>query len=101
MAETKLSQTEDEVRQKVRKVFREVHQHYQALKTAQEMARGRGEMVLNAKAEAALMDAVKDQMKAQVALVQADLPHVPCGIGEHHGPRVSMHVAKKPVAALK
>jgi outer membrane protein TolC len=75
MAETKLHQTEDEVRQKVYKLFREVNQHRLALKTAQDMAELRREMEQNAKAPAALMDAVKERMKAEVALVQADLAY--------------------------
>jgi outer membrane protein TolC len=73
MAYAKLRMTEDEVRQKTVKAFREVDQTRQVLQTAEEMAQVRRQQVKKAAAPTAMLEAAKNQMKAEVELVQADL----------------------------
>jgi outer membrane protein TolC len=80
MANLKLQQTEDEVRQKAQKAFREAAETQEALKTAQEMAELRGEAVKKATPEAqrnptALIAATKALGLAQVDAIKADLAY--------------------------
>ena len=75
MATLKLQQTEDEVRQKAQKAFRELAEAQEARQTAQEMAALRAEAEKNAGAPAALMAAVKARMLADVDFVKADLAY--------------------------
>ena len=75
MAVLQLQQTEDEVRQKAQKAFREVAETQQGLKSAQEMLDLRTEIEKKAAAPAALMAAVKARMLAEVDFVKADLAY--------------------------
>lgn len=75
MAGLQLQQTEDEVRQKARKAFREVAEALQARNTAQEMLDLRAEGAKKAAAPAAMMAAVKARMMAEVDFVKADLAY--------------------------
>jgi len=75
MAEAKLHMTEDEVRQKAVKAYREIEQKRAALKIAADMAQVRREMMAVAKAPAVQLEAAKERIKAEVALVQADLSY--------------------------
>jgi outer membrane protein TolC len=75
MATLQLQQTEDEVRQKAQKAFREVAEAQQARTTAQEMLTLRGEAEKNAAAPAAMMAAAKSRMLAEVDFVKADLAY--------------------------
>jgi outer membrane protein TolC len=84
MASLKLQETEEEVRQKAVKLFREVSETQEALKTAQEMAELRGAAVKQAtidlekktaEALTTLLKASKDLMLAQVDAVKADLAY--------------------------
>jgi outer membrane protein TolC len=81
MATLKLQQTEDEVRQKTQKAFREVAETQAALKTAQELAELRKEAVKQASTPealrnpAALIAASKAQGLAAVDAVKADLAY--------------------------
>jgi outer membrane protein TolC len=84
MATLKVQQTEDEVRQKAVKAFRDVGETQAALKTAQEMVEVRKEIEKKATTPAALGDptalaallrASKDRMLAEVEAVKADLAY--------------------------
>ncbi len=81
MANLKLAQTQDEIRQKASKAFRELVDSQSDLKTAQEMVELRTEAVKQAttpdaaRNPAPLLKASKDQMLAQVDLVKADLAY--------------------------
>jgi outer membrane protein TolC len=75
LATLKLRQTEDEVRQKALKAFREVAESKEALKTAQEMAELRKEAEKKATAPADLMAAAKARMLADVEAIKADLTY--------------------------
>jgi outer membrane protein TolC len=81
MATLKLHQTEDDVRQKAQKAFRDLVDSQAALKTAEEMAGLRKEAVKSAttpeamKNPTALLKASKDLGLAQVDLVKADLAY--------------------------
>jgi outer membrane protein len=81
MATLKLQQTEEDVRQKAVKAFRDVGASHAALKTAQEMVEVRKEIEKKATTPAALRDpaaldallrASKDRMLAEVEAVKAD-----------------------------
>jgi outer membrane protein TolC len=75
LAELKVEQTRDEIRQKALKAFRELEQDREALQTAQEMAQVRKEVAKQAAAPAAQFAAAKDLMQAEVDLVKADLAY--------------------------
>jgi outer membrane protein TolC len=81
MATLKLHQTEDDVRQKAQKAFRDLVDSQAALKTAEEMVGLRKEAVKNAtgpgamKNPTALLKTSKDLGLAQVDLVKADLAY--------------------------
>jgi outer membrane protein TolC len=81
MATLKLQQTEDDVRQKAQKAFREVAETQEALKTAQELEELRKEAVKQAttpealRNPTALIKASKDQALAAVEAVKADLAY--------------------------
>jgi outer membrane protein TolC len=84
MATLKLQQTEEEVRQKAVKAFRDVGASQATLKTAEEMAQLRKEIEKKATtpealrdptALAALLRASKDRMLAEVEAVKADLAY--------------------------
>ncbi len=75
MACAKLRMVQDEVRQKATKAFREVAQTGQVLTTAGKMAEVRRQQAQKAAAPAAMLEAAKNQMKAEVELVQADMAH--------------------------
>jgi outer membrane protein TolC len=75
LAELKVEQTRDEVRQNALKAFRELQQDREALQTAQEMAQARKEAEKQAAAPAARFAAAKDLMQAEVDLVKADLAY--------------------------
>lgn len=79
MASLKLQQTEDDVRQKTQKAFREVGENQEALQTAQELAELRREAEKKALTPQAqrdplpLIKASKARMLAEVDLIKADL----------------------------
>jgi outer membrane protein TolC len=75
MAHLKLQQTEDEVRQKALKAYRELGESQEALKTAQEMVVLRREAEKSAATPALLMAAAKARMQAEVDAVKADLAY--------------------------
>ncbi len=81
MATLKLRQTEDDIRQKARKAFRDVAEGHEALKTAEEMVALRKEAVKQAttpeamRNPAPLLTASKDLAAAEVDLVKADLTY--------------------------
>jgi outer membrane protein TolC len=81
MATLKLSQSQDEVRQKALKAFREVGEKQVALKTAQELAELHKELVKKATTPEAfrnpepLLRATKDAAVAAVDLIKADLAY--------------------------
>jgi outer membrane protein TolC len=81
MATLKLQQTEDDVRQKAQKAFREVAETQQALKTAQELSQLRAEAVKQAttpeamRNPAALIKASKDEALAAVEAIKAELAY--------------------------
>jgi outer membrane protein TolC len=75
MASLKLQQTEDDVRQKAVKLFREFEESQQALKTAEEMAQLRRQAEKQVTAPEALMAAAKARMTAEVDAVKADLAY--------------------------
>jgi outer membrane protein TolC len=84
MASLKLQQTEEDVRQKATKLFREIGESQAALKTAQEMAELRGAAVKQATIDlekktpdalTTLLKASKDLMLAQVDVVKAELSY--------------------------
>jgi outer membrane protein TolC len=73
LAHLKLENTQDEVRQKTLKAFREVEQDQQALRLAQDLAQVRQEAVAKAPTPTARFAAAKDLGTAQVDLVKAEL----------------------------
>jgi outer membrane protein TolC len=75
MASLKLRQTQDEVRQKALKAFRELAQAGETLKMAQEMVALRQEAEKEAQAPPARFQAAKDHMQAEIDLVKADLAY--------------------------
>jgi outer membrane protein TolC len=75
MATLQLQQTEDEVRQKAQKAFREVAEAQQARNTAQEMLDLRTESEKKVGAPMAMMAAVKARMMAEVDFIKADLAY--------------------------
>jgi len=75
MAAIQLQQTEDEVRQKTQKAFRELIEAQQARSTAQEMLDLRSEAEKKAGVPAAMMAAVKARMLAEVDFIKADLAY--------------------------
>lgn len=75
MATVQVQQTEDEVRQKAQKAFRELAEAQQARNTAQEMLDLRTEAEKKAGAPMAMMAAVKARMLAEVDFVKADLAY--------------------------
>ncbi len=75
MATIQLQQTEDEVRQKAQKAFREVTETLQDRTTAQEMLDLRKEGEKNAAAPMAMMAAIKARMLAEVDFIKADLAY--------------------------
>ena len=84
MATLKLEQTRDDVRQKAEKAFRELGESQEALKTAEEMVGLRQEAekkattkeaMTNPTALAALLEATKKRMEAEVDAVKADLAY--------------------------
>lgn len=74
-AAVQLQQTEDEVRQKAQKAFREVVEAQQARNTAQELLALRAEAERQAGVPAAMMAAVKARMLADVDFIKADLAY--------------------------
>jgi hypothetical protein len=84
MATLKLQQTQDDVRQKAVKAFREVAETQVALGTAQEMVGLRKEAeklattpeaLRNPAALAALLEVTKNRMLAEVDAIKADLAY--------------------------
>ncbi len=75
MASLKVQQTEDEVRQKTLKAFRDYEQSQQAVKLASELVEVRKESEKAAATPAAKFTAAKDSMTAQLDYVKADLAH--------------------------
>ncbi len=81
MANLKLSQTQDDVRQKATKAYRELMEDQDALKTAEEMVGLRKEAVKKASAAGPkanmkdLLEASKDSAIAEVEAVKADLAY--------------------------
>jgi outer membrane protein TolC len=75
MAVLQLQQTEDEVRQKAQKAFREVAETQQARDMAQQMLDLRKEVEKKAAAPPELMAAVKVRMLAEVDFIKADLAY--------------------------
>jgi outer membrane protein len=75
MAAIQLQQTEDEVRQKAQKAFRELAEAQQARNTAQELLDLRTEAEKKAAAPMAMMAAVKARMMAEVDFIKADLAY--------------------------
>ena len=81
MATLKLSQTQDDVRQKATKAFRELMEDQEALKTAEELAKLRKEAAEKAAAAGPkanipdLLKATKDSAIAEVDAVKADLAY--------------------------
>src|SRR5262249_22314925 len=81
MATLKLQQTEDDVRQKTVKAFREVGETQAALKTAGEMVEVRKEVEKKATTPEALanpaplLQATKDRMTAEVDFIKAELAY--------------------------
>jgi outer membrane protein len=73
MANLKVQQTRDEIRQKALKAFRDVGDNREALKLAGEMVSLRKQAAQEAKAPAVQFQAAKDLMQAQVDLVKADM----------------------------
>jgi outer membrane protein TolC len=73
MANLKVQQTQDDVRQKTLKAFREYEQGQQAVKLAAEMVEVRKEGEKAATAPTAKFKAAKDSMTAQVDYMKADL----------------------------
>ncbi len=73
MANLKVQQTRDEIRQKALKAFRDVSDNREALKLATEMAELRKQAAKEAKAPADQFQAAKESMQAQVELVKADM----------------------------
>jgi outer membrane protein TolC len=75
MAVLKLQETQDDVRQKTVKAFREFEETRQSLATAGEMVAVRTEAVKKAANPEAMMAAAKEQALAQVNYVKAELAH--------------------------
>jgi outer membrane protein TolC len=75
MAHLKLQQTEDDVRQKALKAYREIGESQQDLKMALEMVVLRREAEKNAANVADAMTAAKARMTAEVEAVKADLAY--------------------------
>jgi outer membrane protein TolC len=81
MAQLKVAQTVDEVRQKAQKAYREFDQHRNALKTAEEMVQAREEAAKAARTPEAmqnpgpLIEATKKLGLAEVDLIKADLAY--------------------------
>jgi outer membrane protein len=81
MATLKVQQTQDEVRQKAEKAYREFEQHRDALKNAEEMVQAREEALKAARTPTAmqnpgpLIDAANKHGLAQVDLVKAELAY--------------------------
>jgi outer membrane protein TolC len=75
LAETKLEMTRDDVRDKTLKAFRAVEQARTVLQQAQEMVPLRQEAVKTAAGLPAKLDAAKNLLEAEVALVKADLTY--------------------------
>jgi outer membrane protein TolC len=75
MAVLKLQETQDDVRQKTVKAFREFEETRQSLATAGEMVAVRTEAVKKAANPEAMMAAGKEQALAQVNYVKAELAH--------------------------
>jgi outer membrane protein TolC len=75
MASLKLAQTQDEIRQKAAKAFREVQETGAAVRTAQEMAVLRREAEKKAAAPADLIAASKARALAEVDAVKAELAY--------------------------
>jgi outer membrane protein TolC len=75
LAEMKLEQTQDEVRQKAAKAFRTMLEARAALVNAQEMVPLRQEAAKAAAGLAAKLEAAKKLMEAEVDLVKADLAY--------------------------
>jgi len=75
MAVLKLQQTEDDVRQKTVKAFREFGETRQALATAGELVGVRTESAKTAKTPEAMMAAAKPLALSQVDYIKAELAH--------------------------
>jgi outer membrane protein len=75
MANLKIQQTQDEVRQKATKAFRDVQQRQLALALAAELVEVRKEWTKAAKTPQAMFQAAKDTLTAQVDYLKADLNH--------------------------
>ncbi len=73
MANCKLEQTQNEVRQKAQKLYREMAEEQEALKTAQELAVLRKEAQKKATTPKDLIEAAKKSMEADVNVVKAEL----------------------------
>lgn len=80
LAQQKAAQTQDEIRQKTQKAFREVQQAREALHNAEAMLKLRKEAATKATGLKAMLDAGKDELTAEVELVKADLAYrTACG----------------------
>ncbi len=75
MASLKLSDTEDKIRQKAAKTYRELIENQEALKTATEMAELRKEAEKSARTPKDMMAAAKDRMTADVDAIKAELAY--------------------------
>jgi outer membrane protein TolC len=73
MANLKVQQTIDDVRQKAAKAFREVALQRESLETSKEMAQLRAEALKAAKTPSAMIAAGKDQLLAEVELVKTEM----------------------------
>jgi outer membrane protein TolC len=75
MAQAKLAQTQDEVRDKTQKTFLEFQQHQGTLKEAREMVVLRKEAAKEAKDPKDIIQAAKDLMTADVEVVKQELAY--------------------------
>jgi outer membrane protein TolC len=75
MAQQKVAQTQDEIRQKTQKAFREVQQTREALANAEAMVKLRKEATKKATGLKPMLDANKDELTAEVEFVKADLAY--------------------------
>jgi outer membrane protein TolC len=75
MATLKVQQTQDDVRQKTLKAFRDYEQTQQAAKLAADLVGVRKEAEKAAKTPTALFTAAKDSLTAEVDYLKADLAH--------------------------
>jgi hypothetical protein len=75
MAQQKLAQTQDDVRLKAQKAYREFGQDAEALRDAEEMVQLRMQAVKKAADPAAALVATKALGQAEVDLVKADLAY--------------------------